>query len=286
MTATAKRLLAVFLTTLGLFSLTTMSAGPAVALSGSYMPGYFLVVGDGNAKGYDPLQTDDTYSYARKVFAKIKAVQPNVQMVNLACKGETTTTYLYGGKCNYSAGSQYRQVAQFLSSHWGQVRFISLNIGGWDVYQCISMKNQTQDIGCVVGGIAAVGANMGIIVGGLRLGALTSRIVVNTAYDAYTLALLLGTKEGNDQASQALTMFQTVNLSIKAAAGLNGARVADMFAAMAAGDTTPVVTPMGTFPRAVVNLCTRTHACNLAIDDVHFQDNGGVVQANLIVAQL
>lgn len=62
MTATAKRLLAVFLTTLGLFSLTTMSAGPAVALSGSYMPGYFLVVGDGNAKGYDPLQTDDTYS--------------------------------------------------------------------------------------------------------------------------------------------------------------------------------------------------------------------------------
>ena len=261
-------------------------AAPASALTASTSPGYFLVIGDGNAKGYDPLQVDDTYSYARKVYAKIKAAQPNVQMVNLACKGETTTTFLYGGKCSYSAGSQYQQALQFLSSHPFQVRFISLNLGGWDVYKCISMKNQTQDQMCVVGGIAAVAANYGIILGGLRLAALTSRIVVNTAYDAYTLALLLGTPEAINQHNQAVTMFKTLNLSIKSAAALNGARVADMFSAMTPEDTSPVVTLMGTFPRAVVHLCMRTHACNLALDDVHFQDNGSVVQANLIIAQI
>ena len=204
MRATWKRVATIAAVLAGMMSISVTMAAPASALTASTSPGYFLVIGDGNAKGYDPLQVDDTYSYARKVYAKIKAAQPNVQMVNLACKGETTTTFLYGGKCSYSAGSQYQQALQFLSSHPFQVRFISLNLGGWDVYKCISMKNQTQDQMCVVGGIAAVAANYGIILGGLRLAALTSRIVVNTAYDAYTLALLLGTPEAINHCPQAV----------------------------------------------------------------------------------
>jgi len=282
------RLLAATLVATLLAALTLVAPGaPAQAIGPTDKPGYFLVLGDGVAAGYQPpFGENRAGGYPGMVLAKIKAVQPNVTMVNLSCVGETTSTFIYGGKCSYAAGSQLKAAKQFLRDHAGQVRFISLNVGGEDLHKCINLTQRTSDTLCAAGAALTVGANMPVIVGALRANALFSRIIVNTLYDPYVAATIGGGDAGRQQADQSLLLFKTINAGIKTTAALSFAATADIFNALDPNNFTIVDTFLGPVSQNAWNVCSNTYGCQLRYNDISTNRAGNLLLSGVIAAKL
>ena len=137
--------------------------------------GASLVTGVGSTGGAD---------YVNGLLAYAQPLIPGLQVNNLGCSGETTTTMLNGGLCkNYTTGSQLGDAEAFLKEHPGQVAFVTIDIGADDVLGCAleGVINQS----CFESGLSRVEANMPQIVGGLRAASSTVPIVGMTYYDPY-----------------------------------------------------------------------------------------------------
>jgi hypothetical protein len=279
----AATLVAVLATTLVLVA----PGAPAQAISPTDKPGYFLVLGDGVAAGYQPpFGQNRTGGYPGMVLARIKAAQPNVTMVNLSCVGETTSTFINGGKCAYAEGSQLRAAKKFLRDHAGQVRFISLNVGGEDVHQCINLTQRTSDTLCAAGAALTIGANLPIIVGALRANALFSRIIVNTLYDPYVAATIGGGDAGRQQAAQSLLLFKTINAGIKTTAALSFAATADAFKMLDPDNFTIIDTILGPVAQNAWNVCSNTYGCQLRYNDISTNRAGNLLLSGVIGSKL
>ena len=63
---------------------------------------------------------------------------PFLRLKKLGCSGETTTTMITGGVCDYTAGNQLAQAMAFLQTH--RVVLITITIGGDDILHCITAR--------------------------------------------------------------------------------------------------------------------------------------------------
>jgi len=283
----AATLVAILAATLTLAAPVAPAQATAQAITPTDKPGYFLVLGDGVAADYQPpFGENRTGGYPGMVLAKIKAVQPNVTMVNLSCVGETTSTFISGGKCSYAAGSQLKAARAFLRDHAGQVRFISLNVGGEDVHKCINLTQRTSDTLCAAGAALTIGANLPIIVGALRANALFSRIVVNTLYDPYVAATIGGGDAGRQQADQSLLLLKTINAGIKTTAALNFAATADIFNALDPDNFTIIDTILGPVAQNAWNVCSDTYGCQVRYNDISTNRDGNLLLSGVIGTKL
>ena len=88
------------------------AASTAVTPPEYYMAmGASLVTGTGSTGGAD--YVNDLLAYAQPLIT-------GLQVNNLGCGGETTTTMLHGGLCkNYTTGSQLGDAEAFLKAHPG-----------------------------------------------------------------------------------------------------------------------------------------------------------------------
>src|SRR5579862_5794875 len=84
---------------------------------------YYVALGDSLAVGSQPDAHGKTgptnKGYTNDLFDAEKPKLKNLHFINLGCPGETTTTMLEGGSCNYAAGSQLAAAVQFLHAHKG-----------------------------------------------------------------------------------------------------------------------------------------------------------------------
>jgi lysophospholipase L1-like esterase len=245
--------------------------------------GYYLVLGDSLAAGYQPVGgADPTGGYADDVLAGIKVAQPKTTLVNLACPGERSTTMVSGGTCTYDEGTQLDQALAFLHAHGRYTRVVTVQVGANDVQRCVSRAPLAIDVACIAEGMADVAINLPTILDKLAAAAPDAQIVVLNYYNPFLAARLLG----NTALAQQSTVLQgTLNGIIGSAAADSEATVADVAAAFHSTDLIPVTVPgLGTVPTNVAVICANTWMCSRF--DIHANDAGYALIGQTVVARL
>jgi lysophospholipase L1-like esterase len=200
----------------------------------------------------------------------------HLKLVNLGCGGATTTSMLTAAGCdpralalgaaNYPNKSQTQAAVAFIRSHPGQVKVVTISIGGNDVDACPTESDPT---GCVKANMPRATNNLTKIVKQLRAaGGRQMRIIGSTYPDvelglwvhptvlgANTLALVPGS----------ISAFQDdINPGLKKAYHTVGAAFVDVTKATGAyGEFVATTDPtFGQIPVPVAKVCTLTYFCD------------------------
>ncbi len=187
-------------------------------------PQYYVALGDslstgtGSSGGAD--YVNDLFSYAQPHI-------PGLEVVNLGCGGETTTTMINGGVCSgYSTGSQLGDAEAFIEAHPGQIAFVTIDIGADNVIGCSSTG--TINKACFQAGLAQVERDLPHIVDGLRSASSTVPIVGMTYYDP-NLEFWLNGSSGQQQARKSVRLLQGLDSVLESDYAAGGAAVASVF---------------------------------------------------------
>ncbi len=244
-------------------------------------PGYYLALGDSLAAGFQNGVDHRTEGYVGAVRQAVeKRHKGPAELVNLACSGETTTTMLDGGGCTYDRGTQLAEAEKFLRDHPGQVRLVTLDIGGNDVARCGFGGLKPS---CTTPALATLSRNLPQITSRLRKAAPGVQVVVLNYYDPFLVLDLLGSS-GLGQTS--VTELAKVNGVIAKSAGASGARVADVASGFQTTVRTPTtVTDLGKVPTNLARILQWTWMAPPRFD-FHANDTGYAVMARAVVAQL
>src|SRR5215216_2809289 len=125
---------------------------PATALAASG-PVYYVALGDSVAAIED--------RYPQHLWASLRQETPTLQLVTLACPGETTSSMIsgypatpppipggqhFGLPCqSYPHGSQLDEAVAFLSAHRPFVALVTIDIGAGDFADCLAVLNFSDD---------------------------------------------------------------------------------------------------------------------------------------------
>jgi lysophospholipase L1-like esterase len=125
---------------------------------------YDLALGDSLAAGVGATAPAD--SYAALIERDQQAYIPGLQLMDLGCSGATTTSFIAGGGCTYSAGSQLAAAESFLRTNGRRVAFVTIDVGINDIDGC--MSTTSVDPECVADGLRQTSAGLTRILSGLR----------------------------------------------------------------------------------------------------------------------
>jgi lysophospholipase L1-like esterase len=231
---------------------------------------YYLSLGDSLAQGYQPIggpwsplgSSGYNQGYADQLVKVIREPNEQLRLVKLGCGGETTTTMISGRSfCGFTAGSQLAEAVQFLRVHRGEVALVTIDIGGNDVLQPDG------------GGVAAVKANLPLILSDLRDAAgQTVPIVGMTYYDPFLAQIWFTSFDL--VALQAEANSHVLNGTLESIYGSFGDPVAEVDQAFSNNDTT--LQPNG-LPLDVQRICQWTWICTAG--DIHPNSDGYAVIA-------
>lgn len=242
----------------------TIPASALAASPGSGADGakrYYVSVGDSLAAGVQPIgdPADDyrtTDGYAEQLLARAKARWPKLELEKLGCPGETTTTLIRGGICDYPHGSQLDEAVSFLKAHRPFVAFVTIDIGAND-FPCFAAE-------CVPVGVSAIQTNLPAIVSALRAAAGPDVPIVGMTLYNPLLGNWLTGADGHALAQASATqLVGPVNALVRGTYLAGGATVADVEAAFSSFDfTTTVELPgVGPIPLNVARICMWTWIC-------------------------
>jgi lysophospholipase L1-like esterase len=226
--------------------------------------GASLVTGVGSTGGAD--YVNDLLAYAQPRI-------PGLQVNNLGCSGETTTTMLHGGICkNYTTGSQLGDAEAFLKAHAGHVAFVTIDVGADDVLGGApgGVINQS----CFESGLTRVEANLPQIVSGLRAASSTVPIVGMTYYDPFLEFWLTGTS-GEQAARMSVPLVEQLNSYLSSLYASNGVAVASAFKQFGTSDFRGSATWDGQqVPPNVATICNWTWMCTPGGPTIHANNTG------------
>jgi lysophospholipase L1-like esterase len=180
-------------------------------------PPYYLALGDSLAVGVQPDVTGQlkptSQGYADDLHSLFQRLLPDLQLVKLGCKGETSSSMITGqqSQCSYPAGSQLQQAVAFLQLHPHRVLLITLDIGGDNLLGCLRLDSPIDPV-CVVNATKTAASDLVTILATLRTYAPGVLIVGMNYNDPLVGAAVFG------QAGQTLAA-----LSLKATAAFNQA---------------------------------------------------------------
>ncbi|HSV68225.1 MAG TPA: SGNH/GDSL hydrolase family protein [Mycobacteriales bacterium] len=239
---------------------------PTVAPAGAgHGASYYLSLGDSLSVGVQPdagghnQLTDD--GYADQLYARLAESDRRLRLVKLGCSGETTSTLLDGGICDYgAAGSQLAAAVAFLRAHRGRVELVTIDVGANDITPCATPAGI--DAACVVRVLALLSANLTRIMAGLRAVAPHVEIRAMTYYDPFLAAWLTG-PSGQALAVASIGLTVVLNATLSGVYLRYGARIVDVQGAFSTTDlATQVPGPGGSaIPLAVARICAWTWMC-------------------------
>lgn len=265
------------------------SARPAVTASGSSSAspsesptavegGLYVALGDSLAAGYQPggAELRDT-AYPALTARRLGADGPELTVENLGCSGETTTSLLEGGTCEYAEGSQLEQ-AEALLRKGADVSLVTIDIGGNDLLRCVRGGAEI-DTACVTSGVKTVQKNLPTILERLRAAAGEDvPVLVLGYYNPWLAAKALDQPvKGIDAAAKAYT---ALSAAIEAAAKRTGTTFVGLDEAFATTDTTPTQVNGRTVPENAARICTLTNICTAR--DIHLTDEGAATVARVL----
>jgi lysophospholipase L1-like esterase len=259
----------------------TASGSPSASSSQSATAaegGLYVALGDSLAAGYQPggAELRDT-AYPALTARRLGADGPELTVENLGCSGETTTSLLKGGKCEFAAGSQLEQ-AESLLREGADVSLVTIDIGGNDLLRCVR-GGAAIDTACVTSGVKTVRKNLPTILDRLRAAAGDDvPVLVLGYYNPWLAAKALDQPvKGIDTAAKAYT---ALSAAIEAAAKRTGTTFVGLDEAFATSDTTPTQVNGRTVPENAARICTLTNICTAR--DIHLTDEGAATVARVL----
>ncbi|WP_404389390.1 GDSL-type esterase/lipase family protein [Humibacillus xanthopallidus] len=266
-----------------------VSSGSPTA--GSRAMGWYLALGDSLAAGYLHGTGDHrTDGYVGPTLAAVQDRTPKTKLVNLACSGETTTSMITGGRCDYEEGSQLAAAVEFLRAHSRTTRLVTIDIGGNDVATCGFVLLPTS---CTDPALDTLRTNLPVILDALREAAGPHvQIIVLDYYDPFLVYWL---RLGPDAPLFRLAALSSVTLltgpggvndTIAAAAAGADAEVANIEGAFSTTAFTPTLPfpEHGDVPLNVIRICQWTTMCSNL--DFHPNPEGYAVIARAVIARL
>jgi lysophospholipase L1-like esterase len=184
----------------------------------------------------------------------------NLHLVKLGCGGESTSSMIHGsagtelpaahtvGLCNYRTGSQLDDAVAFLSSHPGEVAYVTISIGANDVIPC------GIDPICVNAALAALQANMVTILTRLRAAAGPGVPIVGMNYFSPAVVVWF---ENPALAQLVVNLTVLANNVLEATYQAAGSPVADVETAF----STTNFSLIGGVPLNVARICQWTWQC-------------------------
>ncbi len=211
---------------------------------------YYLAVGDSV-----PVW-DGSDSYPYQIASHYAAAVPDLHVVDMACSGETTGSMISNSLCpSGPTGSQLQEATGFLQAHQGSVAFITIDIGGNDVVNCVNGAGI--DTGCVLQGLTIMQANMKIILSALRQAAGPTVPIYAMNYFNPFLGDWVAGGSGQTFAVSSVAELQLFNQVLEGAYAGEDVPVADVADAFESNDLTDLVSsPWGQVPVAVDKACT------------------------------
>jgi lysophospholipase L1-like esterase len=235
---------------------------------------YYLALGDSLSTGGG---STPGHSYVDDIYAQLSRDIPGLVLKNLGCGGDSTTRMIHGGLCHgYTTGDQLGDAELFLSSHQGQVAFVTIDVGGDDIVGCglSGTINQT----CIANALQAVTTNLPIIMWGLRTAGGNLPIVGMSYYDPLLAAWYSGAwfhgPASETTARESLPVLNSLNDDMIGIYGQYRASVADVQRPFQSGDWKLTGSFMGVaLPQNVANICNWTQMC-IANPTIHTNDYG------------
>ena len=254
------------------------SADPSPSTSGTGAGGLYVALGDSLAAGYQPggAELRDT-AYPALTATRLSAAGDELTLQNLGCSGETTTSLVKGGKCDFAAGSQLEQAEKLLKGS-DDVALVTIDIGGNDLLRCVRGGAQI-DTSCVKAGVGTVEKNLPAILDRLRAAAGPDvPVLVVGYYNPWLAAKALDQPvKGVDAAAKAYTALSD---AIEAAAKASDTTFVSLDDAFSTNDTSPTTINGRTVPENAAKICTLTNICTAA--DIHLTDEGAATVARVL----
>jgi lysophospholipase L1-like esterase len=261
-----------------------LTAGPAVARSSwrrpahRYYPQYYLALGDSLSVGYQPnaqgfgVETDLGYTNDIERFYRREV--RNLQLVEVGCPGDTTTSLLTGRgndaaaryyRCDRRGGSQLQAAVDFLRFHHrpGEVPLVTIDIGANDVDGCADVP-PAQIAGCVSAGEATIRKNTPKILAALRRAAPRgTRFAAMNLYDPVLGDYFSTNPTDRALATASISLLKGINADIQSADREEGFATAQVAAAFDTYNQTTMVSWEGQqIPVDVARVCAWTWACS------------------------
>ena len=216
-------------------------------------PVYYVALGDSLAAGF---ASPTGEGYADDLLTYLQGTVPDIELVDLGCSGETTTSMIEGGTCSYAAGSQLAAATAFLASHQGAVALVTIDNAGNDYINCINANPPSYSAQCISATNATVTTNLSTIMSQLRAAAGASVPIVGMNYFDPFLDYWPDGALGKGIAKESVPVVAEVNSTIGAVYTSKAAPVADVAGAFGTTDLNhKVATPEGRVPVAVANTC-------------------------------
>jgi lysophospholipase L1-like esterase len=239
-------------------------------------PVYYLALGDSLSRGLQPGPAgrdvptaqgypDQLATWLRRV--SLRGPLADLRLVKLGCSGETTSTMIHGGVCQYRAGSQLAQAAAFLRAHRGKVALVTVDIGANDPNSCVLGAPPPAVFGCLMHRVPRIESNLSEILARLRAAAGRRVLIVGMTYYVPELGLWRTGRAGRLIAAFTDTFAAMVNRLLVTRFHEYGARVADVFAAFASLNFGGAIAGPGRFrltghaPPNVATICALTWMC-------------------------
>ena len=239
--------------------------------------GLYVALGDSLAAGYQPggAELRDT-AYPALTAGRLESGGA-LKLENLGCSGETTTSLVKGGTCDFAAGSQLEQAEKLLKDS-KDVSLVTIDIGGNDLLRCVRGGAQI-DTACVTAGVGTVKKNLPTILKRLRTAAGPDvPVLVLGYYNPWLAAKALDQPvKGVDAAAKAYT---GLSAAIESAAKSTGTTFVGLDEAFSTNDTTPTTINGRTVPENAAKICTLTNICTAA--DIHLTDEGAATVARVL----
>ncbi len=242
--------------------------------------GYYVSLGDSYSVGYQPLPQPQATSGYTAVVAKATGLR----LENFGCAGATTSTILRSTGClvgaathavRYPTESQARAAVSFIDRHKGDIRLVTVTIGGNDILSCAGSKNL---VACAQEQLDIVQADLRTLVAELRNAAGSDVPIIGLTYPDVFLGNWVyppGVATPSIATLSVGAFEYLLNPSLQQAYQSAGAHFLDITAATGGYiplSTTETMAPYGTIPVAVARVCGFTWYCS--IGNIHANSSG------------
>jgi hypothetical protein len=246
------------------------------------VPAYFyLDVGASESLGFQPtpdtphgVPTDEGYANDLVAYEAGRGI--DLELTQVGCPGETTTTMLNGDDhCYGGVDTQLAAAMTFLSDHQDEQGIVTIDLGFNNVRRCL--HREVDDDACVDKQLSDVRAELPLIVQSLKSVAGPGVTFVGLGhYDPY-LAFELRSGPAVDFAHHSERVMDELNGILQYVYSSTGVAMADVDDYFDGKDRSPVtLAGVGTVPNNVAQICDLTWMCASAPygPDFHPDDEG------------
>lgn len=217
--------------------------------------------------------------YANRLVALEAARGVTMQLTELGCPGESTTTMINGGdKCYQAPNNQLSNAIAFLSAHYGQTGLVTLDLGFNDVAPCL--RGGLVDSACVSQNLAILQRQLPQIITSLKQVAGPNVTFVGlNHYNPYLARSIIGAK-GDRFASMSVTVIQQLNTVLERAYAANSIPLANVVTAFSQNAPRSLALRNGRpIPANAVQACSLTWMCRMGRYGANLHPNNAGYEA-------